>query len=336
MKNGGREFTAQTLRRSAVLSSCHAGDTLHNTLPIRGKNRRPGPGGTAGDHRLPICYHSATFYFQTTPTMKFISFNINGLRARPHQLEALIQQHQPDVIGLQETKVHDDMFPLDEVSRHGYHVFYHGQKGHYGVALLTRDAPLAVRRGFPTDDEEAQRRIIMADFQTPKGVLTVINGYFPQGESRDHPTKFPAKEKFYRDLQSYLEQQLTRDNPVLVMGDMNISPTDLDIGIGEESRKRWLRTGKCSFLPEEREWLARLHGWGLVDTFRAANPEVNDRFSWFDYRSRGFDENRGLRIDLVLANPPLAECCTATGIDYGIRAMEKPSDHAPVWATFDL
>ncbi len=113
------------------------------------------------------------------------------------------------------------------------------------------------------------------------------------------------------------------------MGDMNISPTDLDIGIGEENRKRWLRTGKCSFLPEEREWMDRLMSWGLVDTFRHANPQTADRFSWFDYRSKGFDDNRGLRIDLLLASQPLAECCVETGIDYEIRSMEKPSDHAP-------
>lgn len=108
----------------------------------------------------------------------------------------------------------------------------------------------------------------------------------------------------------------------------------VDIGIGEENRKRWLRTGKCSFLPEEREWMDRLMSWGLVDTFRHANPQTADRFSWFDYRSKGFDDNRGLRIDLLLASQPLAECCVETGIDYEIRSMEKPSDHAPVWATF--
>ncbi|MDR0805801.1 MAG: exodeoxyribonuclease III [Enterobacteriaceae bacterium] len=268
--------------------------------------------------------------------MKFISFNINGLRARPHQLAAIIEQHQPDVIGLQETKVHDDMFPLEEVSQYGYHVFYHGQKSHYGVALLTKAEPLAVRKGFPADDDEAQRRIIMADLATPMGTLTVINGYFPQGESRDHETKFPAKQKFYADLQSYLENQLSPANPVVIMGDLNISPTDLDIGIGEENRKRWLRTGKCSFLPEEREWLDKLMSWGLVDTFRQANPNTSDRYSWFDYRSRGFDENRGLRIDLILASQTLASHCIATGIDYDIRAMEKPSDHAPIWAEFKL
>ncbi|HBX06428.1 MAG TPA: exodeoxyribonuclease III, partial [Leclercia adecarboxylata] len=95
--------------------------------------------------------------------MKFVSFNINGLRARPHQLQAIVDQHQPDVIGLQETKVNDDMFPLEEVAKLGYNVFYHGQKGHYGVALLTKETPVSVRRGFPGDNEESQRRIIMAE-----------------------------------------------------------------------------------------------------------------------------------------------------------------------------
>ena len=95
-----------------------------------------------------------------------------------------------------------------------------------------------------------------------------------------------------------------------------------------------MRDGKCSFLPEEREWLERLQGYGLVDTFRAMHPEADDKFSWFDYRSKGFDDNRGLRIDLVLASKPLAVRCVETGIDLEIRTMEKPSDHAPVWTVF--
>lgn len=268
--------------------------------------------------------------------MKFISFNINGLRARPHQLAAIIEKHQPDIIGLQETKVHDDMFPLEELAPLGYHLFYHGQKGHYGVALMTKAQPLAIRKGFPTDEEEAQRRIIMAEVATANGPLTVINGYFPQGESRDHAVKFPAKTRFYQDLQNYLETSLSTSSQVIIMGDMNISPTDDDIGIGEDSRKRWLRTGKCSFLPEEREWMDRLLGWGLVDTYRQANPGRHDQFSWFDYRSKGFNENRGLRIDLILASHTLNQNCISTGIDYEIRAMEKPSDHAPIWAEFRL
>lgn len=268
--------------------------------------------------------------------MKFVSFNINGLRARPHQLDAIINKHQPDVIGLQETKVHDDMFPLEMVSDLGYHVFYHGQKGHYGVALLTKEKPVAVRKGFPTDNEDAQRRMIMADIETPAGLLTVMNGYFPQGESRDHATKFPAKAKFYADLQHYLTTQLAPTSPVLIMGDLNISPTDKDIGIGENNMKRWLKTGKCSFLPEEREWLSTLMNWGLTDTFRHQYPDIDNKFSWFDYRSKGFDDNRGLRIDLLLASRSLAENCISSDIDYEIRGMEKPSDHAPIWAEFNI
>ena len=267
--------------------------------------------------------------------MKIISFNINGLRARPHQLQAIIEQHNPDIIGLQETKVHDEVFPISIIEELGYQVYYHGQKAHYGVALMCRQTPENVMKGFPSDDDEAQRRLIIGQFKQENGrLLTLFNGYFPQGESRDHPTKFPAKQKFYRDLLSYLQQNHQPDEDIVIMGDMNISSTDLDIGIGEANRKRWLQTGKCSFLPEEREWLNELLAWGFVDTWRSQNPDSNEHFSWFDYRSRGFDDNRGLRIDLLLATPALQQRLQHTGIDYQIRNMEKPSDHAPIWAEF--
>lgn len=266
--------------------------------------------------------------------MKIMSFNINGLRARPHQLEEIIRKYQPDVLGLQEIKVADEDFPYHLVEHLGYHVFHHGQKGHYGVAFLLKQEPKIIYKGFPTDAEDAQKRIIMAELETEFGLLKVINGYFPQGESRQHETKFPAKEKFYADLHHYLENEHPSDNPVIIMGDMNISPTDLDIGIGEDNRKRWLRTGKCSFLPEEREWYQRLYDYGLVDTFRHVHPSTTDMFSWFDYRSKGFDENRGLRIDHILANTTLSERCVDAGIALDIRAMDKPSDHAPIWAEF--
>ncbi|MGQ4275708.1 exodeoxyribonuclease III [Pseudidiomarina sp. E22-M8] len=269
--------------------------------------------------------------------MKVISFNINGIRARLHQLQALIEKHQPDVIGLQETKVHDDQFPLADVEALGYHVIYHGQKGHYGVALLSKQPLENPQFGFPTDDDDAQRRMIMGDFVNSDGTrVRILNGYFPQGESRDHPLKFPAKEKFYADLMHYLQTELDPEQPTVVMGDVNISHQDCDIGIGEDNAKRWLRTGKCSFLPEEREWLNKLLNWGLVDTYRLQNPAITDQFSWFDYRSRGFDDNRGLRIDLILATEKLAAQLTDTGIDYALRGIEKPSDHAPIWSEFKL
>ncbi|NMS30948.1 exodeoxyribonuclease III, partial [Vibrio parahaemolyticus] len=131
-----------------------------------------------------------------------------------------------------------------------------------------------------------------------------------------HETKFPYKRQFYKDLMTYLNDHHNNDEQLIVMGDINISPIDADIGIGEPNRKRWLKTGKCSFQPEEREWLKTLLDWGFVDTFRKLYPEVNDQFSWFDYRSRGFDDNRGLRIDVILATPSLAEKCIESGIDY--------------------
>tara|TARA_R110000796_G_scaffold213187_1_gene329322 strand:- start:50169 stop:50984 length:816 start_codon:yes stop_codon:yes gene_type:complete len=271
--------------------------------------------------------------------MKIVSFNINGLRARPHQLERIVEKHNPDVIGLQETKVDDSMFPLAQVEALGYHVHFHGQKGHYGVALLTRAEPLWVRKGFPNDNDDSQKRMISAAIPVAYGEpLIVFNGYFPQGESRDHPIKFPAKTRFYADLQRHLQEDFTPDQRVVVMGDVNISPEDVDIGIGADNAKRWLRTGKCSFLPEEREWMGTLKGWGLTDTFRHLYPQIDDQFSWFDYRSRGFEDNpkRGLRIDLVMASKGLIEHCLDSGIDYDIRGMDKPSDHAPVWAKFKL
>ncbi len=271
--------------------------------------------------------------------MKLVSFNTNSIRTRQHQLEKLVEAHSPDLIGIQETKVQDADFPLSMIEELGYHGVFHGQKTQYGVAILSKQEPLEVRKGFPHDNDDAQRRLISADFALADGrTLSVLNGYFPQGENRDHDTKFPAKQKFYRDLLELLQTHYDPQQPVIVMGDMNVASLDQDIGIGADNAKRWLKAGKCSFLPEEREWLQKLADWGLTDTFRHHHPDVNDKFSWFDYRSRGFDRDpkRGLRIDLVLATRELAGRCTEAGISYTIRATEKPSDHCPIWATFDI
>lgn len=271
--------------------------------------------------------------------MRVVSFNVNSIRARLHQLEAVVDKHSPDLIGLQETKVSDDDFPAEEIGAMGYRVQFHGQKTHYGVALLSRVQPLSVQKGHEGDLPDGQRRFISAEFpMADGGRLTLINGYFPQGESRQHPEKFPAKEVFYQRLKNYLDTRHRPDDPVIVLGDMNVAPRDQDIGIGEKNMKRWLKEGKCSFLPEEREWLGHVLDWGMVDVFRHHYPEVDDRFSWFDYRSRGFerDPKRGLRIDLILASRGITPHVVDAGIDYDIRAMSKPSDHCPIWADFEL
>jgi exodeoxyribonuclease III len=269
--------------------------------------------------------------------MKIISFNTNSIRMRQHQLEALIKTHQPDVIGIQETKAQDVDFPIDMIHELGYEAAFHGQKTHYGVALLYKQQPVDIQKGFPGDDEDAQRRFITATFEKNGKKVTVMNGYFPQGESNDHPTKFPAKKKFYADLTKLITEQYKPDDMLAVIGDMNIAAVDNDIGIGADNAKRWLKTGKCSFLPEEREWLQKLYDWGLHDTYRNQYPDVDDQFSWFDYRSKGFDKEpkRGLRIDLILATQPMLDTCKDTGIDYEVRGMLKPSDHCPIWAEFE-
>lgn len=273
--------------------------------------------------------------------MKIVSFNVNSVRMRLHQLQALTDTYAPDIIGLQETKAQDHDFPLSDLEEMGYNAIFMGQKTHYGVALLYKKS-LTLKNsqlGWHDDTEEAQKRMIIGDFVDASGQqIRVINGYFPQGENRSHPTKFPAKEKFYQDLMHYLNTECSTEQNLIVMGDFNISPEDIDIGIGEPNRKRWLRDGKTSFLPEEREWWATLTGWGLKDTYRQIHPSEDKIFSWFDYRSKGFDADpkRGLRIDTLLATPCLAEKAIASDVAYDIRAMEKPSDHAPVWTEFQF
>ncbi len=276
--------------------------------------------------------------------MKIVSFNVNSIRKRLEsgQLRKLVEKHQPAVIGLQETKVQDNDFPLEAVNKLGYQVAFIGEPTHYGVALMVREDAyemLDICKGFPNEKQDTQSRLIEARLPLKDGRnLFVINGYFPNGEIRSHEYKFPYKQRFYARIAKYMEEKFKQDDLVAVIGDMNISPRDADIGIGEENRLRWLKQGKCSFLPEEREMLAKLMGWGLHDTFLKRQKDDDANYSWFDYRSRGFerDPKRGLRIDLILASNPLNDLCTDSGIDYDIRSMPSPSDHAPVWSSFDI
>ncbi|CRK85778.1 Exodeoxyribonuclease III [Candidatus Providencia siddallii] len=269
--------------------------------------------------------------------MKFISFNINGLRAHLHQLKAIIEKHKPEIIGLQEIKVNNDMFPFDEINKLGYYAFCNGQKAYYGVAILSKKKPFKIIKGLPYDEINAQSRVITLNIYNNKCPLVIVNAYFPQGDNRSNQKKFFLKKVFYQDLLNYVIHIQKTKAQLIVMGDMNISPNDLDIGIGDIKRNLWLKKGKCSFLPEEREWLSNLLNSGnLIDTYRAKNPDENSFFSWFDYRFKRFNDNCGLRIDLILVCKNLIKYCIASGIDYEIRGMIKPSDHAPVWSEFDI
>ncbi len=271
--------------------------------------------------------------------MKIVSFNTNSIRLRMHQLQALSDTHKPDIIGIQETKVTDTDFPVEQLKEMGYEAAYFGQKTHYGVALLSRTPMSDIRYGFSGDADDAQRRMISATISSSKGAqVTVVNGYFPQGENRSHEVKFPAKKKFYEDLLSKLKDECNPEQHLAVIGDFNVAPVDNDLGIGPDNVKRWLRSGNTSFLPEEREWLQNIQDWGLDDSFRVKYPDEDQLFSWFDYRSKGFDRDpkRGLRIDHIMTTASLTQTLVDSGIDYAIRGMEKPSDHCPVWSEFDV
>jgi exodeoxyribonuclease-3 len=163
-----------------------------------------------------------------------------------------------------------------------------------------------------------------------------MNGYFPQGENRSHETKFPKKVKFYNDLEKHIKKLQKREKNLIIMGDFNVAPTELDIGIGELNVKRWLRDGKTAFLPEEIDMWNNIKNLGFVDSWREQNPNEGSIYSWFDYRSRMFDDNpkRGLRIDHIMISENLRKSILETGIDYKTRSLEKPSDHCPIWIEF--
>ncbi len=265
--------------------------------------------------------------------MKIVSFNINSIRARPHQLIHLRDTINPDVIGIQETKVNDPEFPIDEIKKIGYHPEFWGQKGHYGVAILSKKKPEAIEKGFAGDSEDDQKRFIQATFKWKKKKIVIMNGYFPQGENRSHESKFPKKIKFYDDLEKHIKKLKKTEDNLIVMGDFNVAPTQLDIGIGEQNAKRWLREGKTAFLPEEIAMWNKIKDIGFIDSWRNQNPDEGSIYSWFDYRSRMFDDSpkRGLRIDHILISKNLESSMKNNGIDYSARGMEKPSDHCPIW-----
>ncbi len=267
--------------------------------------------------------------------MRIISFNVNGVRARFDSLNNLLVQHKPAIVGLQETKVEDDLFPVDWFTERGYQSYFFGQKGHYGVAFLVDTAQLAssnieVTKGFGGAKDD-QKRFIGIKVETRIGSLSIYNGYFPQGENSGHPTKFVDKEKFYNHLLHYLLVNHAPQESVIVMGDFNVAYQDNDIGIGEPNQKRWLKEGKCCFLPIERDWYKHLVNWGLIDTYRSLNPDT-EHYSWFDYRSGGFNKTpkRGLRIDYILATSSVLKHCQQADILSNFRDQPKPSDHCPI------
>ena len=266
--------------------------------------------------------------------IRIICFNINGLRARPHQLQVLKEKYNPDVIALQEIKVSDEDFPEQIPTELGFNYYNYGQKGFHGVAIFSKQAPINIIKGLEGAEDEAQKRYIQCDYSTNTGPLSICNSYFPQGENRKHPDKFPYKDRYYKRITNHIKNLNTN---VVLTGDFNIAPDRNDIGMNEDGIKRWLSQGHTAFLPEEIEWYEKLTDLGLVDIWRERNPD-STKCSWFDYRSRGFDQDpkRGLRIDHFLLSKNVQEKYMNSEIDHELRAMEKPSDHCPVVLDLDI
>ncbi len=252
--------------------------------------------------------------------MKIASWNVNSLKVRlPHLLDWLAEA-TPDVVCLQELKLEDVNFPREAIEAAGYQVAFSGQKTYNGVALLARQPISGVVFGNPLFPDE-QKRLISA---TIDGVR-VVCAYMPNGQEVGCD-KYDYKLRWLDALVEWLAGEIARYPQLALCGDYNIAPDERDV----HDPKRWQDCILVS--PPERAAFQRLLALGLADSFRLfEQPEKT--FSWWDYRMLGFQKNLGLRIDHILLSAPLAEKCSAAGVDRGPRKRERPSDHAPVWAT---
>ena len=253
----------------------------------------------------------------------FATWNVNSLRVRLPQLAQWLAANPIDVIGLQETKLVDEAFPRAEIEALGYREAHSGQRTYNGVAILARRPIEDVVTGLPNLDDP-QRRLIGATI----GGVRLINVYAPNGQSIGSD-KYAYKLAWYAALERFLGAELERHANVLVVGDFNVAPEDRDV----HDPAAW--TGSVLVSPGERAALSRLEGLGLRDVFRRFDQPAGT-FSWWDYRQSASRRNHGLRIDLIFASPTLAPRCRFCRIDREPRAWERPSDHAPCVAGFDL
>ena len=255
--------------------------------------------------------------------MKIASWNVNSLKVRlPHLLDWLAEA-QPDVVCLQELKLEDQNFPRAEIEAAGYHAAFAGQKTYNGVALLAKAPISEVTVGNPLFADE-QKRLISG---TVDGIR-VVCAYMPNGQEVGCD-KYDYKLRWLAALADWLSSELQAYPRLALCGDYNIAPDERDV----HDPQRWQ---DCILVSEpERAAFRRFIDLGLADSFRLfAQPEKT--FSWWDYRMLGFQKNQGLRIDHILLSAPLAAQCTAAGIDRAPRKRERPSDHAPVWASLTV
>ena len=255
--------------------------------------------------------------------MKIASWNVNSLKVRLPQVLDWLGERQPDILALQETKLTDPDFPTLDIASAGYQAAFAGQKTYNGVAVLSR-LPLGETVADLPGLGDPQRRVL----GTTVGGVRVINLYVPNGQSVGSD-KYAYKLNWLDKLAQWLETELTRHPRLIALGDFNIAPEDRDV----HDPAAWAGQILCS--DAERAAFRRLLDLGLQDAFRRF-PQEENIFSWWDYRAAGFRRNLGLRIDHLLLSPALAATCTACWVDKAPRRLERPSDHAPVIAEFDL
>jgi exodeoxyribonuclease-3 len=254
--------------------------------------------------------------------MRLATWNVNSLNVRLEQVLTWLE-HSPegskvDVLVLQETKLSDDMFPFQAFTRAGFELSFFGQKTYNGVALISRHPISSVVKNMPTLDDP-MARVISAKVLG----LRVIGAYFPNGQD-PLSDKFVYKMKWLSALQAWLMTLRLEPEPIVLMGDFNITWDDLDVWdpVGLKD------TIHCTH--QEREHFQALMDLGLMDAHRSIHPE-GKKFSWWDYREGGWPRNKGMRIDHILLSLGLKESLLACEIDTEPRGHERPSDHAPVW-----
>ncbi|ROR34370.1 exodeoxyribonuclease III [Inmirania thermothiophila] len=255
--------------------------------------------------------------------MRVATWNVNSLRVRLPQVLAWLAAEAPDVLALQETKVPDEAFPALEFREAGYHVVFAGEKTYNGVAIVSRLPPAEVADALP-GAPDGQRRYLAATC----GPLRVIDVYVPNGQAVGSD-KFAYKLAWMEALAAQVRAELARHPLLVVLGDFNVAPEDRDVHDPELWRERVLAS-----TPEREAFRALLEA-GLCDVLRRITGEAGIH-TWWDYRMNAYRRGMGLRIDHVLASPALCGRVRACRVDRAPREGERPSDHAPVVAEFDL
>lgn len=255
--------------------------------------------------------------------MLIATWNVNSLRVRLPQLLDWLGQACPEIVGLQETKLVNGDFPEAELAAAGYHTVYVGQRTYNGVALLSRQPASDSLTALPGREHDPQQRFVAASY----GGLRVINVYVPNG-SAVGSDKYVYKLGWLADLSRYLLAASAQSPKLLVMGDFNIAPTDLDV----HDPAAW--EGQVLVSPAERAAFVELVSLGLHDTYRHLNPQTQ-AFTWWDYRAAAFRRNQGVRIDHILATQPVLAASRACRVEMDLRRGERPSDHAPLVLELD-